>query len=401
MSAPAHGSSGNTRTPACPDRPQRVVAHVHTTYLKPSETFIHHYLANHRRFAPIVLARELMNLDRFPLPPGDVYRLDPRRHGVGWLVNGLSRRLLGRDLRGRRILAQRDAALVHAHFGPSGVVALPLVRGGRRPLVTTFYGHDLSARSLVASLAPAYRRLFDRGNLFLVEGPHMCEQLHAIGCPAEKIAIQRIALPVAALGFRARLAKPRGEPVRLLAAGRFVEKKGFAYTLEAVRAAREHHPDLELRIVGDGPDAGAISAEIARLGIESNVRLLGFLGYADYLAELEAADIFIQPSVTAADGDSEGGAPTSILEAQALGVPVLASRHADIPNVVDDGRSALLSPERDAAVLAGHLLRLLADPDSWAEMGRAGRRFVETHHDIGPQVVELERKYDLLVDRPS
>jgi colanic acid/amylovoran biosynthesis glycosyltransferase len=104
-------------------------------------------------------------------------------------------------------------------------------------------------------------------------------------------------------------------------------------------------------------------------------------------------DIFIQPSVTAADGDTEGGAPTTLLEAQALGVPVVATYHADIPHVVAPGESALLAPERDSEALAACLMKLLDAPERWSAMGRAGRRFIEEHHDAPSQVARLEELY--------
>jgi colanic acid/amylovoran biosynthesis glycosyltransferase len=117
--------------------------------------------------------------------------------------------------------------------------------------------------------------------------------------------------------------------------------------------------------------------------------------------ELEAADLFAQPSLTASDGDSEGGAPTTLLEAQACGVPILATSHADIPHVVVEGESALLAPERDAEALAAGLERLLAEPERWPAMGRAGRAHVLTHHDAGAQAERLEALYLELAGRAA
>lgn len=89
------------------------------------------------------------------------------------------------------------------------------------------------------------------------------------------------------------------------------------------------------------------------------------------------AHIFMLPSITAQNGDTEGGAPVAILEAQATGLPVISSYHADIPKVVVDGKSALLAPERDVEKLAKHLEYLIEHPDVWGAMGRIGREHVE------------------------
>jgi colanic acid/amylovoran biosynthesis glycosyltransferase len=111
------------------------------------------------------------------------------------------------------------------------------------------------------------------------------------------------------------------------------------------------------------------------------------------IQEMQDADLFLQPSVTAADGDSEGGAPTTLLEAQACGLPVLATQHADIPYVVSEGESALLAPERDVDALFKNLLVLLDEPERWAAMGSAGRVRVEHLHDALVEVPRLEQLY--------
>ena len=85
-------------------------------------------------------------------------------------------------------------------------------------------------------------------------------------------------------------------------------------------------------------------------------------------------------NITAQNGDTEGGAPVAILEVQATGLPVISSYHADIPEVVVDGKSALLAPERDVETLAKHLWYLVEHPDVWGAMGRAGREHVEQEY---------------------
>jgi len=109
--------------------------------------------------------------------------------------------------------------------------------------------------------------------------------------------------------------------------------------------------------------------------------------------EMQQGDLFVHPSVVAADGASEGGAPTTILEAQALGMPVLSTYHCDIPNVTVPGQSALLVPERDSKALAQALRSLLDHPENWEGMGRAGREHIERFHNIDKEVPALESRY--------
>jgi colanic acid/amylovoran biosynthesis glycosyltransferase len=112
---------------------------------------------------------------------------------------------------------------------------------------------------------------------------------------------------------------------------------------------------------------------------------------------MQQADIFLHPSIVGENGVSEGGAPTTILEAQALGIPVVSTYHCDIPNVTVPGESALLVPERDSQALAQTLRTLLDHPQRWESMGRAGRRHIERYHDIEHEVAALEDKYIALL----
>ena len=168
--------------------------------------------------------------------------------------------------------------------------------------------------------------------------------------------------------------------------------------LRALASAREKFPNVELHVGGDGPEEAAARELADELGIAEAVHFLGFLPHERFLDELGRADLFVQPSVTAKDGDSEGGAPTTLLEAQACGVPILASTHADIPFVVQDGVAGRLAPEGDAEALGEQLIALLSEPQRWAAMGEAGRRHVAQRHDAATQTARLEDLYQALVD---
>jgi colanic acid/amylovoran biosynthesis glycosyltransferase len=100
--------------------------------------------------------------------------------------------------------------------------------------------------------------------------------------------------------------------------------------------------------------------------------------------------------VHAANGDAEGGAPVTLIEMSAAGLPIVASDHCDIPEVVVHGESGLIVPEGDAEALADTLLALAAAPERWPAMGRAGRAHVEREYDVAKQVAKLEALYDEL-----
>ena len=366
------------------------VAHLHRLYLSLSETFIHQYITHMRRYRPIMLARRTANLDAFPFSP--VYAVDrlPRPLQV-W--NYLAFRVRGQQPYFAQVIARERPALLHAHFGPEGALALPLKRRFRLPLITTFYGQDMSEMARRPRWQKAYRALFAEGDCFLVEGSHMRESLVALGCPRERIRISHIGVDAEKLAFRARRKRP-DEPNRLLMCGRLVEKKGVEYAIRAMPAVLQAHPRTTLRIVGDGPLRASLEALIVQLGLESHVRILGYLGHEAYRRELEQCHLFLAPSVTAASGDSEGGAPTVILEAQATGAPVIGSNHADIPEVIGHKDPLFIAPERDADALARSVITALDHPEKWEAWGREGRAHVEAEYDIRRVTEWLEQIYD-------
>ncbi len=380
-------------------RDEPVVAHINKQYFARSETFMYFYLSHFRRTHPICLSwGPIINTDSFPFPLSDCYTVRAKRYTLRWFWAEAWRKLAGRLVLAESILRGRKARLIHAHYGPVGWWALPLKRRLLLPLVTNFYGYDVAPEIEEEGLDWPQRRqeLFGEGDLFLVEGPFMQRRLIDFGCPPEKVQIQHIAIKVQEMPFRPRKPSTDGKVV-ILFAGRFYEKKGLLYALQAVRDVWRSRRNIEFRIIGDGPLMPKVQAFVKEHQMEPYVRLLGFLNHKDYLQEMQDADIFLHPSVTAADGDSEGGAPTTILEAQALGMPVVSTYHADIPNIVVPGKSALLVPERDSQALYAALSDLLEHPEIWEEMGRAGRAHVEMYHDVDREVWALEEKYFTLL----
>ena len=174
--------------------------------------------------------------------------------------------------------------------------------------------------------------------------------------------------------------------------GRLQEKKGLAYALEAFSKVVTKYP-IHFRIIGDGVLEYALQKKCSEMGINKMVTWLGKLPHKEVIKELDSCDIFIHPSITAKSGDSEGGAPTIILEAQACGIPVLATAHADIPFITINGQSALLSQEKDSQALAENLEFLLENTDIWKKMGKIGRHFVQENHNIEKEVIKLESIY--------
>lgn len=307
-----------------------------------------------------------------------VQGLHLRRRDAGWLLRGVLRRA-GAKMSpwnpyraSLRTLRDVQPDIVHAHFGPMGWYC---VDSRLRPVVTSFYGFDANDEQVLERFERAYEALWAQGGAFVAEGPHMAARLVALGAPAERTHVVPL---VAHDTLRSEPPLPTGSP-RVLMAGRFVEKKGFHIGLEAFGRVRAQHPHASLTIMGEGPLEAELRRIAERLGMADTVRWLPFSGRDAYLDAMSGCEVFLQPSLTARSGDSEGGAPTTLFDAQLLSRVIVTTNHADIPFVVArDG--AYVARTGDVESLAATLLEAIADASAWQQRGRAGREHVLRQH---------------------
>ncbi|MDE3000136.1 MAG: glycosyltransferase [Gemmatimonadota bacterium] len=369
-----------------PEKP--TVAHCANPFLTLTMVWCYDQIRALSRYRPVVLTQARQNERVFPVETlyssEDLSSLRRSAYRVTRKIRGTYAGYGG-------ILREERAAVIHAHFGQEGYFCLEARRSAGVPMVTTFYGMDASALPRKRLWRRRFQRLFREGELFLVEGPRMGESLVAIGCAYEKVHVHRLGVDLEKI----RQARPdaRREGVVLMYAN-FREKKGHVYGLRACRKLIGSHPGLTVRIIGDGELRAEVEREIRRLGIEDHVELLGVLPHATCLEELGRASVLLYPSVTAADGDTEGGAPVALIEAMASGLAIVSSLHADIPTVAPDRRCALLFPERNVDGLAEGVDALLRSSRLREEMGNAGRAHVEDAHDMRKQGGRLETLYD-------
>jgi colanic acid/amylovoran biosynthesis glycosyltransferase len=355
------------------------VAHLVSPYLFQTGSWIHAQLIHARDVRPIVLTQQLEAPERFPFEP--LLLVTASLGGFGKMRNRCLH-LWGRyDPRlYLPLLAAEGVGLLHAHLGWEGARALPVARRAGLPLVTSFYGRDAGRLPRYPWWRLRFRQLFREGAAFFVEGPALGRRLAALGCPPEKIAVRHLGIDPAGIPFRTR--HDAGEAaIEILVSASLRPKKGVLAAVNAFAAVAAAFPRARLRILGDGPQRRRIEQAIRHHRLGDRIVMEGYVSYERHLAALAEAHIFMAPSRTAPDGDSEGGAPVALIEAQAAGLPVLATQHADIPEVVAAGRSGLLSPEFDDGALTRNLEWLLANPQQWAPMGSAGRRRIETEFD--------------------
>jgi glycosyltransferase involved in cell wall biosynthesis len=368
---------------------RRVVAIFRSPVFHAHETFVRDHALALSRYRPLVVGLD----DRGHVPPGLADRIVLPRSG-----NGLRLRLLGRD----RSLEARVRAfapvLLHAHFAPDALLALPMAEALSIPLVATLHGYDVgrtrlrmlaSGRLSWMRYALFRRRLMARGRMFLAVSDALRSKALAAGFPDERLVTHYNGVDLGTFGASAR-APERG---LILHVGRLVEKKGTSVLIRALADVRDEIPEARLVVLGDGPLRPRLEAQAAFLGLSNAVSFLGSRPPAEVAAWMKRAWLIAAPSVTAGDGDSEG-LPTVLQEAAGCGLPAIGTMHSGIPEAIADGRSGHIVPEGEAVPLARRIVELLGSPRQRLAMGREARAIAEDRFDSKRQAVLLEILYD-------
>lgn len=285
--------------------------------------------------------------------------------------------------------------ILYCHFGTNGILGTYLKEMGvDGKLVTTFHGYDMSG-FIKSNSNNVYKNLFKNGDLFLPISDYWKRKLIKLGCNEKKIIVHHMGINLEKFKFFKRR-KKIGEFTKILTIGRLVEKKGHEYAIKAIREIIRKYKNVEYIIAGEGPLENKLKNLVLELGIKNYIKFVGVAKQDEVLELYKQAHIFILPSVTASNGDQEG-IPVVLMEAQASGLPVVSTFHTGIPEVVVDGKSGFLVPERDVNALAERLEYLIEHSEIWPDMGQYGRKFVEKHYVINKLNKRLVGIYQNLI----
>ena len=291
----------------------------------------------------------------------------------------------------------RDYDIIHCQFGTQSYrgMAFRQVNAPKAKLITTFRGHDIS--SFVRQKGQnVYRQLFRYGDFFLTNCDFFRNKAISIGCPPDKIKVNRSGLDCDRFTYQPR-SLPEDGPIQIATTGRLVEKKGIEYVIRALAKLVPSYPRLRYKIIGEGHLRRHFTDLIQELDLAENVELMGWRNETEIVETLRNTHIFVAPSITAADGNQD--APINVLkEAMAIGLPVVSSYHGGIPELVEDGKSGFLVPEKDAAALADKLGYLIEHPELWSAMGKVGREFVLQHYNLDQINDDLMNIYRSLIN---
>lgn len=354
---------------------------------RPDDGIVHADVARLR--APVTyLPESLSGLARAQAP---VFRRAPRRY----------LRLLGEVLRRRRYAALKHflqagaiagaldpaTAHVHAHFASGATsVALHLHR-----LVGVSYSFTAHAKDIYLETVrpPDLARKLRAARFAVTVSDFNARRLRAL---ANGTRVVRIYNGLDLERF-APDGAPRATPPLVLAVGRLVEKKGFDDLVRACALLAERRTAFRCSIVGKGPQRDALAELVGTLDLAGHVEPAGPVPRERLLGLYRQAAVLAAPCVVGSDGNRDG-LPTVLVEAMALGVPVVATTVTGIPELVEDGVTGLLVPERDPDALADAIGRILGDPALAAALVHRARRRVEERFDLHANVSRLRRLFE-------
>jgi colanic acid/amylovoran biosynthesis glycosyltransferase len=331
-----------------------------------------------------------------------------------WAAGGLARRqpsALGRLLRERtrgkggwtlflpalaRTLPDRNTRdVLHCHFGLYGEIAATLRASGLAlpPIVATFHGYDANQCE-----GKSYRRVFDHARLITTNTRYTAERVRRLGADADRMRIVPMGTDTARFVPNKEV-RHEGDELRIGTVCRLIEAKGTHYLVQAFAALREHFPRARLCILGEGPRRPYLEQLAAECGVAEQVHFLGRTLTSDVVSFLQGLDIFVLPSCEV-EGWTEGQGVV-VQEAQACGVPVVATRHGGVPEGMRDGETGILVDEHSVEALLQGLRILAADSELRMRMGAAGRRFVEEHYSLERTMDALERVFEEAAQSPD
>ena len=337
------------------------------------------------------------NLDQFHLP--NIHSLDEtskirhlanriaRKINPGFRINYLS-----------PVVRSLNPNIVHSHFGHIGAIDSKRLTSKAVKHVVTFYGVDVSKTPKInPSIYEEYQQLFKKVDRVLCEGPFMAQKVVELGCSEHKVRVQHLGVDLEGLDYRPR-EWSGNDTLRVLMAATFREKKGLPYAIRALGMLRDI--DVQLTIIGDANKSEADQLEkqnilraLEESGLAEKTNLLGYLSHGKMIELAYQNHLFMSTSVEAADGDSEGGAPVTLIEMAATGIPIISSTHCDIPSIVLDRETGWLAPERDIPGILNCLEEFVGSKGSMRSMLDHGRAHIEKEFSATVQGERLANHY--------
>ena len=376
------------------------------TYLKPEMQSIYRQITGLSRVRTTVYAQWLENEEQFPFDPiVPLTKLHHRPKGnfllrfwykhviKKWPPPRAINRVIGPGHPWNLVeLLQRDQPdLVHVYYGHKAAGFLPMLQDWGGPWVVSFHGVDVAKHMEDKNYLNKLHEVFAEARLVMARSESLLTRLIELGCPPEKLRLNRTPIPMDHLPAVERTPPADGH-WRLIQACRLIPKKGILTTLEAMDRVGAIFPGARYILCGDGPNMNEIKRQVQERSLQRHIEIRGWLNQEQLRQEFYNAHVFLHPSEQTADGDQEG-VPNSMLEAMATGLPVVATHHGGIPEAVTDGYDGLLVAERNSHALSTAITRLLHDHAAYVQMSRNAAASVRQNFGFDTQIANLEDVY--------
>lgn len=374
-------------------------------YLNLSMTFVYRQIISvQKQFELFVLtSNKIEHLEQYPFSPifcrektftEKISRRVRKTMGRYALLSGAQEKYFS------EVISDRNAKLIHAHFGPSGIEILPVAKRSDLPLLVTFHGYDASSLLNNSRYVNDLKGLFGYAHVIAVSD-NMAQKLQNAGARPERINVIRYGIDIEKFPFFARTPISKKmqnkETIEFLQVSNFFEKKGHRYTLQAFARLLKKHANCRLTLAGGGDLKDEVIAFASELGISDKVYFPDKVMPSEVIEYMKKADVFVHHSVTAASGDQEG-IPNVIIEAMATGLPVISTFHAGIPELVNNGKNGFLVKERDVEDYAVKMTTLVESDCNFAS---EARKTVEYDFNLLRQAEKLADVYNRIIEKTT
>lgn len=275
-----------------------------------------------------------------------------------------------------------------AEYGPVGTEAVNVARKLKIPLFVFFHGYDASVQSVMDKYKSKYIDLVNFAEMTFTASSTLSENLQQIGCNSKRMMVNPYGPNDHFFSIQ-----PNYNQSTFFSLGRFVNKKAPYYLLMSLKKVLDDGHTAQLRMGGDGYLLEACINLSKYLGIEEHVEFLGVLNRSQVRSEMENALSFVQHSITAMNLDSEG-TPVAILEAGASGLPVIATKHSGIKDVVINNETGFLVEEHDVDGMANAMITLLKDRSKAKYFGQMAKQHISKNYSMERHIQLIAEKID-------
>lgn len=288
-------------------------------------------------------------------------------------------------------LIKNKINILFIEYGNHAFDVLELLHEINLPVIIHFHGFDSSVYSEIKR-CNHYKEVFERATYVVAVSKKMKQVLEGFGCPSNKIIYSPCGPQEEFYTVLPKFAKKQ-----FLSVGRFVDKKAPYYTIMAFKEVFKVHPDAKLFMAGDGALFNTCKNIVEYYRLGDNVRFLGVIDKIQIKKLFEESLAFVQHSITAESGDTEG-TPVSVMEASLAGLPVISTKHAGIPDVILHQKTGLLVEEHDVLQMTQYMLSLLENFELAKQLGQSGKEYIHRNFSLSHHISTLQKYINISVN---